>query len=127
MLFRSHARAEFVIDTLMPWYASYYATWLDYAAAAPGRVLMLRYGDFKRDSGEALQAVLAHSGFDVAEEMCELAVAAAWHRRDENRFNKGEEGRGQSRLTPAQRQRIEHFLIDLYGLEAWRAELLPQS
>jgi sulfotransferase family protein len=118
-------KADFLIDAMLPWYASYYATWLAYAREAPGRVCVLRYGDFKADTPATLQTLLRHSGFEVSEEMCELAVAAAWHTRHENRFNKGIEGRGQDRLTPAQRQRIAHMLLDYYGLDAWAADLLP--
>jgi hypothetical protein len=119
------AKADFLIDTMLSWYASYYATWLDYARVAPERVCVLRYGDFKADTGAVLQTVLAHSGFEVDEDMCELAVAAAWHTRHENRFNKGTEGRGRIRFTPGQLKRIAHMLFDYYGLEAWRDELLP--
>jgi hypothetical protein len=121
----AEAKADFLIDTMLPWYASYYATWLDYVRAAPGRVCVLRYRDFKEDTGAVLQRLLIHSGFEVQEEMCELAAAAAWHTRHENRFNKGTEGRGHTRFTPAQLRRIEHMLMDYYGLDAWRAELLP--
>jgi hypothetical protein len=118
-------KADFLIDAMLPWYASYYATWLPYAQEAPGRVLVLRYHDFTKSMDGALQAALQHSGFDVSEEMCELAVAAAWHNRHESRFNQGREGRGAARFTPAQMGRIERMLMDYYGLEAWRAELLP--
>ena len=121
----AEAKADFLIDTMLPWYASFYATWLDYARAAPDRVCVLRYGDFKDDAAAVLQTLLRHSGFEVAEEMCELAVAAAWHSRHENRFNEGTEGRGRARFTDAQMRRIERMLIGYYGLDAWRAALLP--
>ena len=118
------ARADFLIDTIMPWYASYYATWLAYAAEVPERVLVLRYGDLRRDPVAVLQAVLDHSGLPRSEDMCELAIAAAWHTRFENRFNKGEEGRGASRLTGDQIDRIARHL-DYYGeLASWRSEVL---
>ncbi len=32
-------KTDFLIDMLGPWYASYFATWLNYAAQAPRRVL----------------------------------------------------------------------------------------
>ena len=119
-------KADFLIDGVMPWYASYYATWQAFAAAAPERVLVLRYGDLKHDPESVLRAVLDHSGLSCSEEMCELAIAAAWHNRAENRFNKGEEGRGASRFTPAQHARIAR-MIDYYdALDPWRDDLLPR-
>ncbi|MEJ0024585.1 MAG: sulfotransferase domain-containing protein [Rhizomicrobium sp.] len=119
------AKADFLIDTVMPWYASYYATWLAYAAEAPQRVLVLRYGDLRRDPAAVLGAVLEHAGLPRPEEMCELAVAAAWHNRAENRFNKGEEGRSASRFTAEQRDRIARHLGYHRELESLRSELLP--
>ena len=119
------AKADFLIDTIMPWYASYYATWLAYAAQAPERVLVLRYGDLNRDPAAMLQALLDHSGLGCAEEMCELAVAAAWHTRFENRFNHGEEGRGVSRFSAGQIDRIARHLTYYGALAPWREELLP--
>ncbi len=118
-------QADFLIDTAMPWYASYYATWLAYAADEPGRVLVLRYGDLRRDPTAMLQAVLDHSGLSREEEVCELAVATAWHTRLENRFNRGEDGRGTARFTPAQIGRIARHLDYHRELAAWRDELLP--
>jgi len=120
-------RADFLIDTIAPWYASYYATWQGFACDAPDRVLVLRYGDLRRDPVTALRAVLEHSGFACAEEMCELAVDAAWHTRHENRFNKGEVGRGGARFTADQQARLAR-MVGYYPLsESWRAELLPRQ
>ncbi|MEI9991507.1 MAG: sulfotransferase domain-containing protein [Rhizomicrobium sp.] len=119
------AKADFLIDTVMPWYASYYATWLAYAAEAPERVLVLRYGDLRRDPVGVLQALLDHSGLSRGEEMCELAVAATWHTRFENRFNKGEEGRGAARFSAGQLDRIARLLDYYPETRRWRHEFSP--
>ncbi len=119
------ARADFLIETIMPWYASYFATWADYVHTAPERVCVLRYGDVVRDPLYVLQTLLDHSGLPRSAKVCELSLEAAWAERHENRFNRGEEGRGATRLTAAQRARIARLLFDYYGLEAWRAELMP--
>ncbi len=118
-------RADFLIDTIMPWYASYFATWADYARVAPERVCVLRYGDVVRDPLYVLQTLLDHSGLPRSAKVCELSLEAAWSERHENRFNRGEEGRGLARLTSEQRARIARLLFDFYGLGAWRAELMP--
>jgi hypothetical protein len=120
-------KADFMIDTIMPWYASYFATWMDYAREAPGRVCILRYSDVVRDPVFVLQTLLDHSGLPRSPKVCQLAVEATWNERREHRFNRGEEGRGQTRLNAAQLARIAHLLFDYYGLEAWRAELMPRS
>ena len=45
-----------------PWYASYFATWMEYAAEAPERVLALEYENFTADPAGALEKLLFHSG-----------------------------------------------------------------
>jgi hypothetical protein len=118
-------KADFIIDVLMPWYASYYATWLAFRRAAPQRVLVLRYCDFRRDAAQSLCALLQHSGLPRSDDVCELAVAAAWREKEVNRFNRGEEARGRTRFTPAQHARITRFLTDYFDLGEWRHDLLP--
>ena len=44
--FSDHDKCDFIIDMMAPWYASYFATWLDYAKA-DGRVLVLGYDEFR--------------------------------------------------------------------------------
>src|SRR4051812_18219143 len=40
-------RGDFLVDIYGGWYASYFATWLDYARGSPERVLMLDYEEFR--------------------------------------------------------------------------------
>src|ERR1700722_11016750 len=37
------AKGDFLVDMAGPWYASYFATWMEYAAEEPERVLTLEY------------------------------------------------------------------------------------
>ncbi|MEI9997214.1 MAG: sulfotransferase domain-containing protein [Rhizomicrobium sp.] len=120
-------KADFMIDTILPWYASYFATWLDYVHRAPDRVCVLRYSDLQRDPSGVLHRLLAHSGLPRSEDMCELAIAAAWKDKQDYRFNRGEEGRGRARLNARQLARIEQLLFGYYDLEAWRRELMPNG
>ncbi|HEY4941213.1 MAG TPA: sulfotransferase domain-containing protein [Rhizomicrobium sp.] len=120
-------KLDFMIDTIMPWYASYFATWLDYSREAPGRVCVLRYADLLHDPVYVLQTLLDHCGLPHSVKVCQLAVDAAWQERHQHRFNRGEDGRGRARLSPTQLARIEHLLFDYYDLEAWRAELFPEN
>ncbi len=86
-----------MIDIVAPWYASYFATWLDYVREAPGRVRVLRFADLLHDAPAAVEAILEHSGLPKPYELCEIAVDTAQRERGTLRFNKGEQGRG-SRL-----------------------------
>ncbi len=119
------ARADFVIDIIAPWYASYYATWLDYVREAPGRVCVQRYADVVDDTASVVEAIAAHSRIVRPFEQCERAVAMAQRERKLLRFNKGEQGRGNRFLDEKQRARIARLLFDLYDLEEWRADLMP--
>ncbi len=93
-------KADFIVDMFGPWYASYFATWLDYAAAAPERVCILDYDDFREDPVTALERLLAHSGLPRSAEACRIALDAVWEDRESFRFNKGVPGRGAARFTP---------------------------
>ena len=117
---------DFMIATMLPWYASYFATWQRYVKDQPGRVCVLKYRDLRRDPVVVLETLLFHSRLPRSREMCALAVEATWDERHANLFNRGEEGRGNDRLTSAQLRQIEQVLFGYYGLDAWRAELMPR-
>lgn len=120
-------RADFLIDMVGPWYASYFATWFDYAAAAPERVCILHYRDFAADSATALEKVLAHSGVPRSPAECRLAIKNVWSERTQFRYNKGVEGRGRQRFTPEQLARLGRMLDYYPGLAPHRNELLPSA
>jgi len=103
-------KAGFLIDVLGPWYASYFATWLDYAKQAPERVLLLRYADFVREPAEMLSRVLAHSGVAKPPDRCQYAVDLIWNERGKFRFNKGTAGRGREYFTPDHVDRLARTL-----------------
>jgi len=103
-------KADFLIDIMGPWYASYYATWLGYAKSDPDRVLVLRYKDFKADPAATLEAILAHSKLPRSRGECEEAIDIAWRERDQLRFNKGEKGRGESYFSRDHIERLERML-----------------
>ncbi len=118
-------RADFMIDVIAPWYASYFATWLDYHRQSPKRVCVLRFDDLLDDPASVLEVLLAHSRVARSHKDCELATDLAWRERGENRFNKGEQGRGIAKLSSAQLERIRHLLFDTYDLGEWVADLMP--
>lgn len=87
-------KADFLVDMLGPWYASYYAGWLEFAKAEPERVLFLQYTDFLEAPGAVLASALSHAGTPRSDAVCEGAVRATWQERALHRFNRGELHRG---------------------------------
>jgi Sulfotransferase domain len=118
-----HARSDFAIDMMGPWYASYFATWTSYAREAPDRVCVLRYSDLRRDAAGVLETALRHSRTECSRAQCEKAVTNVWNDRAHYRFNHGVEGRGRSRFTPQQLERLERMLFGHYDLSPYRDEL----
>ena len=87
-------KADFLIDILAPWYASYYSTWLGYTKAQPDRVLVLRYAELQADQAGTLDRLLEHSRLPRLRKECEVAIKSASSDRKHLRFNQGTEGRG---------------------------------
>jgi hypothetical protein len=122
--FSDATKCDFIIDMMAPWYASYFATWLDYAQR-DARVLMLDYDEFRADPLHSLECLLLHSRFQVSREACQAALNAAWDDRRGLRFHKGVSGRGQSRFTPAQMARLRYQLEFYPQLAPWMDRLIP--
>jgi hypothetical protein len=119
------AKGDFLVDMMGPWYASYFATWLEYAAEEPGRVLILDYDQFRAEPARALQQVAEHSRLPRSRQQCEDALDGVWQNRGIYRYNKGISGRGGSRFTPAQIARLARQ-VDFYpALKGIRAVLIP--
>jgi hypothetical protein len=123
--FDAAARADFIIDTMAPWYVSYFSTWLAFTRDHPGQALWLDYDDFRAAPATSLQSLLAHSGFARSRQDCETALAAVWDERTCFRFNQGISGRGRQRFTPAQIARLKRLMAYYPELEPWMERLIP--
>ena len=121
------AKGDFLIDMAGPWYVSYFATWTEYAAEAPERVLALEYENFIADPATTLEKLLAHSGLPQTRQACLAALDAVWEQRGEFRFNKGVSGRGRARFTPDQIARLERQLDFYPNLADLKGKLIPPS
>jgi hypothetical protein len=117
-------KADFLIDILAPWYASYFATWLSYAEESSDRVCILRYRDLLDDSAGTLQTALRHAGIERSRPECQRAVDVTWQERNLHRFNRGVEGRGHMRFKKHHIARLETMLFRHYGLSKYRDDLL---
>lgn len=121
------AKGDFLIDMVGPWYVSYFATWMEYAAEAPERVLALEYEHFIADPVTTLEKVLAHSVMAQPRQTCQAALDAVWEERGEYRFNKGVSGRGRARFAKEQVARLERQFDFYPNLAGMKAKLIPPS
>ena len=112
-------RLEFMVEVIAPWYASYFATWKDFADAAPDTVCVLDYRDFSSDPVECLWTALAHADFVVSHGECEAALSSVWSERGQFRFNRGVTGRGRQTFAPSHFRRLRRLLSYYPQLEAW--------
>jgi hypothetical protein len=120
-------KADFLVDTIGPWYASYYASWIDYASRTPDRVCVLRYRHFRSDPAAALETALAHMGLPRTREVCARAIDTVRREGHLHRFNQGIEGRGFQRFDRHQLSRIAR-LLSYHRLPAdITQELLPAT
>jgi len=117
-------RADFLIDMMAPWYMSYFATWMEFAAESHD-VLVLAYDDFRADPAATLMRLLDHSGLPRGRAECQAALDAVWQDRAGNRFNQGVSGRGHQRFTPQQIARLERQLDYYPGLAGFKTALIP--
>ena len=117
-------KADFMVDIIAPWYASYYASWRSFVCAAPAQVCVLRYREFRRDAAACLKSALTHCGFTVSDATCKEALERAWSERSSFRFNKGTEGRGKTYFSEKHLAEIARKLSHYPQLGAWMAELM---
>jgi hypothetical protein len=115
--FSRERKANYLIDILGPWYAGYFATWLEYSREQPDRVCILNYSEFLRDPAETLAVALRHAGVPRSLDACRHAVEAVWSERMQHRFNRGAEGRGSSYFSW---RHIDHLarMLDHCGIPA---------
>jgi hypothetical protein len=122
----SHAqKAEFVVDIIAPWYASYFATWKSFVDEAPDQVCVLTYQNFCQDPANAFHAAFAHAGFAISRDACAEAVERVWPDRTAFRYNKGTGGRGKSYFSAGQLAGISRQLSHYPQLHGWMSELAP--
>jgi len=124
-LARSRAeRLDFMVDVIAPWYASYFATWKDFADEDPETVCVLDYCAFAADPAESLWTALAHADFVVSHAECQAALSSVWLERDRYRFHQGVAGRGRRTFTAAHLERLARLLSYYPQLKAWVPVLL---
>jgi tetratricopeptide (TPR) repeat protein len=108
------AKYDLVIDHVMPWYASFYASWE--RAARRGRLecLFVTYEEMIADKPATTARIAGFLGLDKTAEECAAAVRAADGDTVKTRFNRGGAGRGEEALDDDQKARLRR-LFSTYG------------
>jgi hypothetical protein len=117
-------KADFMVDVIAPWYAGYYATWLDYAERAGDRVCVLEYASLLTDPAGTLKRLLDHAGTPRPLSDCRKAIDTVWPDRANLRFNKGLEGRSHEYFSFAHLERIGKLLSYYPSTTSMRADLI---
>lgn len=123
--FSAERKGDFIIELIAPWYVSFFSTWWDYAKK-DARVLFLDYDDFRTDPAANLERLLTHSHVPRSRQQCQAALDEVWGERAVFRFNKGISGRGETRFTPAQMDRLRRMIAYYADLEPIAERLISQ-
>ena len=107
------AKRDLIVDHVMPWYVSFYASWQHAAAAKRLDCLFVRYEDMIADKAATLIRIADFLGLAKSADECRAAVAKAEGDRSKIRFNRGVAGRGAATLTADQQARLRR-LADPY-------------
>jgi hypothetical protein len=121
------AKLDFMIDVIAPWYASYFATWKDFADASPATVCVLHYQEFCDAPAETLYKAICHAGFATTRFQCRQSVELAWRDKENYRYNKGVSGRGKDYFQPDHFERLQKLLAYYPQLSGWMPQLLDGS
>jgi hypothetical protein len=122
--FSDERKGDFIIEMMVPWYVSFFSTWLDYARTDE-RVLFLHYDDFHAQPAAVLEKLLAHSRLPRSHAHCQAALDEVWKERASFRYNRGVSGRGHRRFTPAQIERLRRMIAYYGDLAPLADRLIP--
>ncbi|MGA7711427.1 MAG: hypothetical protein WCA81_05960 [Rhizomicrobium sp.] len=120
-------KADFMVDVIAPWYASYYATWKSFVDDAPETICVLHYKDFCADPTTSLHAALAHAGFFISRAKCSASLDRVWRERSIYRYHKGKQGRGKEYFSSLHVEKLRRLLSYYPQLEPWSPELMGYS
>jgi hypothetical protein len=127
LAFSDAQKADFMVDIIAPWYASYFASWKTFVDEAPKQVCVLRYRNFCQSPPESLHAAINHAGFVVSRKTCEAALARVWTERESFRFNKGTEGRGRTYFSSRHVAEIARKLAYYPQLKTWMPDIMGSA
>ncbi len=98
---------DLLIDYFVPWYFQFHASWLEIESRQSLPVYWLSYETLIADKPLAVEQVLTFYGLKFPREAISQSIATVETDGRRNRFNKGVAGRGQARLSDAQKERVK--------------------
>jgi hypothetical protein len=104
---------DFIVEFIVPWYASFFASWCEY----DGPVVHLAYEQLIQDFPAAVARILETVSLTTSRKEIEIAIAKV--NPKETRFNVGRVGRGKEELTEDQMEKIRQqfsFFTGVPGL-----------
>lgn len=105
---------DLIIDHVMPWYASFYASWERVARLKKLDCLFVTYEEMIADKPAMVAAIADYLQLGKTAEECAAAVQAVDGDAEKTRFNKGRAGRGAAALDNDQKARLRK-LLGIYG------------
>ena len=119
-------KADFLVDIIGPWYASYFGTWLEYARQNDERVCVLTFPDFLRDPVTTVWKILKHARIQASRVTCQRAIDATWKERHQLRYNEGKQGRGPRYFGHQRIERLTRMISFYPSTQTRMSALLPQ-
>ena len=95
---------DLLIDVSAPWFFGFYASWFAASQAGKCDPVWVTYETFFADPESALESLLEFA--ETPRTRTEVSQALQQARSEGSRLNRGVGGRGQTELTPEQRDRI---------------------
>lgn len=108
-LLDEETKIDLLIDNIIPWYFQFIASWSLVEKQKSLDIFWLSYEDLIADKPTAIQNVLRFYGLGAARRGIEQKVRETESEGRKIRFNKGVKGRGESRLSEEQKERIRRF------------------
>ena len=108
-LLDEETKTDLLIDNIIPWYFQFVASWSLVEKQKNLDIFWLSYEDLIADKPSAIQDVLKFYGLGAARRGIEQRVKETESEGRKIRFNKGVKGRGESRLSERQKERIRRF------------------
>jgi tetratricopeptide (TPR) repeat protein len=109
LAFDQEQQVDSLIEYAIPWYFQFVASWQRVEREQRIEMLWLTYEEMIADKVAAIEKLLGFYGMSVARPDIQKHIAETESDKDKNRFNKGVAGRGRSRLTPQQIERIQRL------------------
>ena len=108
------AKFDQIIDHMIPWYASFYASWERSARTEKLDCLFVTYEEMIADKPAAIAAIADDLQLGKTAEECAAAAETVDGDAVKTRFNKGGAGRAAAALDDDQKDRLRK-LVSIYG------------